>query len=41
MTGFDAFILSFCVAYIAKSDRFKALLSQITQSAPTDKLDRR
>jgi hypothetical protein len=27
MTGLDAFIVSFCVAFIVASDRFKALVS--------------
>ena len=41
MTGFDAFIVSFCVAYIVKSDRFKSLLSQLIQFVGTDKLNGR
>ncbi len=41
MTGLDAFIVSFCVAYIVKSDRCKALLSQLIQFVRPDKLNGR
>ncbi len=41
MTGFDAFVVSFCVAYIVKSDRFKVLLSQLIRIVRTDKLSGR
>ena len=30
--GLDVFIVSFCVAYIAASDRFKALLAGVVRS---------
>jgi hypothetical protein len=31
MTGFDAFLVSFCVAFIVASDRFKALLAALAR----------
>jgi hypothetical protein len=41
MNGFDAFIVSFCVAYIVKSDRFKALMSQLAQFVRANHLNGR
>lgn len=31
MTGFEIFGVSFCVAFLAASDRFKALLGGLTR----------